>query len=1330
MIQSLIYKVNIVPEGIPTTVRLSQNENGRSLQFSIIGDRVSIPAGSVVTISGTKPDGHVYSAEGTMTGLVATFDEDEQMTAVAGEWAARLTITYNGETVATHKLWFNIEADPVAAGSVPSDSELSGLVAEARQYAENARSAAYGSPLSADTAAGMIDVTKAYVYTGSETGYIFGHWYYYDGSAWVDGGVYQSQGVTTDPSLSILGMAADAKAVGDALDEKVDQEAGKGLSSNDYTTAEKTKLAGIAAGATAVQIDNTLAVAGKAADAKKVGDELTGLKEDLRDTNTAVSGKVDKVSGKVLSSNDYTNEEKVKLSSIAVGATKVEIDATLEQTGKAADAKIVGDAFANIVYNIDTSLQKVAEEFEEIVISNSIPLTFEQGGINVSDGAPSTSVIRIRSQYIPFAQSMTLTGDAAVRYSLRGYAQNNEYIEYTSWTTGTSVVRFTSDSVTQFRVVVGYVNDSNISPSSDFTVSLLEKSYTDATLSISGKSADAKTTGDILWNDDVPMYFENGSLIMGTGVETASVTAGRTGYLRTDINSSIVVDSSIQLNGYFYDENKAFLRRVENVTRLYNTNAQNAQYVRLVALHQDRRIVKNADEEFSPLITVKKMLRMADNNLFLNETKKRIATIENDGTIYTNPVLFTGSYSDQGEIRYSTNRAYTTPGKLAEYYNIIPNDSTVQLSWREYDACGNVYRGVSGWETSYKAIPLVLDDVVLLRANFEYGTISQTTGLPSEVSVARVRTTNYIPYNALDSIAIPTTHKVGFRFYDGDFNLIGTSNMSTFSVTVTVGSVAETARVQSPVYYKMIFAAENGTDAIDLTIFGTSIVVAKKSVAIDMISYNVRYSNDRDIADISDLQKKVVVQKSIGNHVLYERINRQDTEDMPTIYAQNTGNCTIRSAKIHNYIDGSPSVVEWYLLEEPETKRFFWSKDLQEKHYMFTFVGNSDWYSFGVTKDGDVIAVQDAATFPWIPAAESGYYVGDENSRKNPIVFIAAEKWGVQHEVDFGDSLKPCGWDKNVRCRVMASDGSFMFVEYTRPTVRTCNIWKISGNPLDSENWTYNQSMQLQLSGSNSVGLKHYHYILEDPYTGVVYVGTGDDDNGSMAWYSTNGGVTFTQITVPSGGETISHSEMYFRLLNYIFTPDYIYWAGDTNKTGKHKVFRCERDANGVLDTSTLFVLANLSSYNADRATWNGLSSYGAVLIPECNAILLIERVDGSTANISKVPIRVIDLSINDEEIVFDGNYNSNNVVETFMLEPAGTNKNIGFEVRYMSVYPVNNVVYMGYNLLTVSSLQDANPNKGFGNTGNGGKNGINNLNIRIAKCDGKFVVELGTAYQ
>lgn len=75
--------------------------------------------------------------------------------------------------------------------------------------------AAVGSPLVAATAAAMTDQTKVYVYTGSETGYTAGNWYYYNGSAWVSGGIYNSGAVNVDTTLSVAGAAADSKAVGD-----------------------------------------------------------------------------------------------------------------------------------------------------------------------------------------------------------------------------------------------------------------------------------------------------------------------------------------------------------------------------------------------------------------------------------------------------------------------------------------------------------------------------------------------------------------------------------------------------------------------------------------------------------------------------------------------------------------------------------------------------------------------------------------------------------------------------------------------------------------------------------------------------------------------------------------------------------------------------------------------------------------------------------------------------------------------------------------------------------------------------------------------------------
>ena len=77
--------------------------------------------------------------------------------------------------------------------------------------------ASVGAPLTTTQASAMTDVNKIYVYTGSETGYTFGNWYYYNGAEWVSGGIYNSEGTNIDDSLTMAGFAADAKAAGDRI---------------------------------------------------------------------------------------------------------------------------------------------------------------------------------------------------------------------------------------------------------------------------------------------------------------------------------------------------------------------------------------------------------------------------------------------------------------------------------------------------------------------------------------------------------------------------------------------------------------------------------------------------------------------------------------------------------------------------------------------------------------------------------------------------------------------------------------------------------------------------------------------------------------------------------------------------------------------------------------------------------------------------------------------------------------------------------------------------------------------------------------------------------
>ena len=140
------------------------------------------------------------------------------------------------------------------------------------------------------------------------------------------------------------------------LDLKVDKVNGKGLSTNDYTTTEKNKLAGIATGATKTVVDTALSSSStNPVQNKVVNTAISNLNTLVGDTavstqiTNAVANKVDKVSGKGLSTNDYTTAEKNKLSGIDTGANKTIVDSVLSTTStNPVQNKVVNTAISNL----------------------------------------------------------------------------------------------------------------------------------------------------------------------------------------------------------------------------------------------------------------------------------------------------------------------------------------------------------------------------------------------------------------------------------------------------------------------------------------------------------------------------------------------------------------------------------------------------------------------------------------------------------------------------------------------------------------------------------------------------------------------------------------------------------------------------------------------------------------------------------------------------------------------------------------------------------------------------------------------------------------------
>lgn len=126
---------------------------------------------------------------------------------------------------------------------------------------------------------------------------------------------------------------------------KVDKVSGKGLSTNDFTTTLKNKLDGIEAEANKTTVDSALSSSStNPVENKAINTALESLD----------AAKVSKVSGKDLSTNDFTTAYKNKLDGIATGATKVTVDTALSSSStNPVQNKVVNTALGTKVNTAD-----------------------------------------------------------------------------------------------------------------------------------------------------------------------------------------------------------------------------------------------------------------------------------------------------------------------------------------------------------------------------------------------------------------------------------------------------------------------------------------------------------------------------------------------------------------------------------------------------------------------------------------------------------------------------------------------------------------------------------------------------------------------------------------------------------------------------------------------------------------------------------------------------------------------------------------------------------------------------------------------------------------
>ena len=166
-------------------VNISQYDTGaRVLKFQVYnGDSLfTFTNAMTVALVGTKPDGKGFSYEGTIASNLPTFDVTAQMSAVAGKVRAELIVFENGERCGSGNFVIFVEEGALGDGTDMSDSDYA-IINDALEAAFDL------DHFYADLQNMVTEAVE---------------------------GIQVKQGQTViDPTLSVEGAAADAKATGD-----------------------------------------------------------------------------------------------------------------------------------------------------------------------------------------------------------------------------------------------------------------------------------------------------------------------------------------------------------------------------------------------------------------------------------------------------------------------------------------------------------------------------------------------------------------------------------------------------------------------------------------------------------------------------------------------------------------------------------------------------------------------------------------------------------------------------------------------------------------------------------------------------------------------------------------------------------------------------------------------------------------------------------------------------------------------------------------------------------------------------------------------------------
>jgi len=325
-----------------------------------------------------------------------------------------------------------------------------------------------------------------------------------------------------DATTSVKGivkLAGDLAGTADfpTVPNKVDKVTGKGLSANDFTNTLKTKLDGIADGAEVNINADWNATSGDAQILNKPTiPSIAGLATTSY-VDAADALKVDKITGKGLSTNDYTTAEQTKVSNLS--GTNSGDNATNTQYSGLSTSKQDTLTAANTHTFVDTliSLTTPADADKMIIVDNSLSLAKKITWLNVK----ATLKTYFDSIYTTTSLVATQITTALTNYATQTFVNTGLGLKEDS--SNKSTLTTDSASTTKFPVwsaILSYFDAARIRTllgittlSGSNTGDQDLSGYVPTSRTINGKALSANVSTRIISATD-------SSALTGTGVET------------------------------------------------------------------------------------------------------------------------------------------------------------------------------------------------------------------------------------------------------------------------------------------------------------------------------------------------------------------------------------------------------------------------------------------------------------------------------------------------------------------------------------------------------------------------------------------------------------------------------------------------------------------------------------------------------------------------------------------------------------------------------------------------------------------------------------------